>query len=51
VIDQISTDVERYMLNRVVLNAILRVVTGVAFGLYGLEHAAIWGLTTALLAA
>jgi hypothetical protein len=39
---------ERYMLNRVVLNAILGVVTGAAFALYGLEHAAIWGLTTGL---
>jgi predicted PurR-regulated permease PerM len=48
-IEQIHRDVERYMLNRVVLNAILGVVTGVAFALYGLEHAAIWGLTTALL--
>jgi len=49
VIEQIHHDVEKYMLNRVVLNAILGVVTGVAFALYGLEHAAIWGLTTALL--
>ena len=46
-IEQIHHDVEKYMLNRVVLNAILGVVTGVAFALYGLEHAAIWGLTWA----
>ena len=45
-IEQIDHDVEKYMLNRVVLNAILGVVT-VAFALYGLEHAAIWGLTWA----
>ncbi len=48
-IDQIHTDVERHMLNRVVLNAVLGVVAGDTFALYGLQHAAIWGLTTALL--
>jgi hypothetical protein len=46
-IEQIHRDVERYMLNRVVLKAILGVVTGVIFAVYGLEHVAIWGLTRA----
>lgn len=46
---ELHRDVEQYMLNRVVLNAILGVVTWLAYALYGLEHAAIWGITTALL--
>lgn len=49
VLDQIQHEVEQYLLNRVVLNAILGVVTWGAFALYGLDHAAVWGLTTALL--
>jgi len=49
ILDQIQGEVERYLLNRVVLNAILGAVIGGAFALYGLEHAALWGLTTALL--
>jgi len=49
VIGQIHRDVEKYMLNRVLLNAILGVVVGAVFALYGLDHAPIWGLTTALL--
>lgn len=49
VLDQIQHDVEQYLLNRVVLNTILGFVTWGAFALYGLEHAAVWGLTTALL--
>jgi predicted PurR-regulated permease PerM len=47
--EELHRDVEQYLLNRVVLNAILGGVTWLAFGLYGLEHAAIWGITTALL--
>lgn len=46
---ELQRDVSQYMLNRVVLNAALGVVTAVAFALFGLEHAAVWGLTTALL--
>jgi predicted PurR-regulated permease PerM len=48
-IAELRRDVAQYMLNRVVLNAILGLVTAVLFALYGLEHAAVWGLTTALL--
>lgn len=46
---ELRRDVAQYMLNRVVLNAILGVVTAVVFAFYGLEHAAVWGLTTGLL--
>lgn len=48
-LDELHRDVEQYMLNRVVLNALLGLVTWGAFALYGLEHAEIWGFTTALL--
>ncbi len=37
------------MLNRVALNGLLGVVTWVIYAVYGLEHAVIWGITTALL--
>lgn len=46
---ELHRDVEQYMLNRVVLNGLLGVVTWLVYALYGLQHAAIWGLTTALL--
>ncbi|WP_242396100.1 AI-2E family transporter [Anaeromyxobacter oryzisoli] len=46
---ELHRDVEQYMLNRLVLNAVLGVVFWVVYGLYGLQHAAIWGITTALL--
>ncbi|MFL5273404.1 MAG: AI-2E family transporter [Anaeromyxobacteraceae bacterium] len=46
---EIHHDLEQYMVNRLLLNAALGLVTWVVYALYGLEHAAIWGLTTALL--
>jgi predicted PurR-regulated permease PerM len=48
-LSELRRDVAQYMLNRVILNAILGVVTAVIFAVYGLEHAAVWGLTTGLL--
>jgi predicted PurR-regulated permease PerM len=46
---ELHRDVEQYMLNRLLLNALLGAVIWVIYALYGLEHAAIWGITTALL--
>jgi predicted PurR-regulated permease PerM len=46
---EVHRDLEQYMVNRVLLNAALGLVTWGAYALYGLEHAALWGLTTALL--
>ena len=46
---EVHHDLERYMVNRVLINAALGLVTWGAYALYGLEHAAIWGLTTGLL--
>ncbi|HET9598647.1 MAG TPA: AI-2E family transporter [Anaeromyxobacteraceae bacterium] len=46
---EVHRDVEQYMVNRVLLNAALGLVTWGAYALYGLEHASLWGLTTALL--
>jgi predicted PurR-regulated permease PerM len=46
---EISHDIEQYMVNRLVLNLALGVVIWALYALYGLEHAAVWGLTTALL--
>jgi predicted PurR-regulated permease PerM len=47
--NELHRDVEQYMLNRVALNAVLGVVTWLVYALYGLQHAAVWGITTALL--
>jgi predicted PurR-regulated permease PerM len=46
---EIHDDIERYMVNRLALNAVLGLITFGVYALYGLEHAAVWGLTTALL--
>ncbi len=46
---EIQRDLSQYMLNRVVLNALLGAVLTGAYALYGLAHPAVWGLTTALL--
>jgi predicted PurR-regulated permease PerM len=46
---EIHHDLQQYMVNRLLLNAALGAVTWIVYALYGLEHAAIWGLTTALL--
>lgn len=48
-LSELRRDVAQYMLNRVILNAILGVVIALVFALFGLEHAAVWGLTTGLL--
>jgi predicted PurR-regulated permease PerM len=46
---EIHHDIEHYMVNRLVLNSLLGIVTWGIYALWGLEHAAIWGLTTGLL--
>jgi predicted PurR-regulated permease PerM len=48
-LQEIERDIERYMVNRLLLNGALGVVIWGVYALYGLEHAAVWGLTTALL--
>jgi predicted PurR-regulated permease PerM len=47
-IEEIRRDLEHYIANRVLLNAALGAVVWGVYALYGLEHAAVWGLTTAL---
>ncbi|WP_248343073.1 AI-2E family transporter [Anaeromyxobacter paludicola] len=46
---EIQRDLSSYLVNRIVLNAILGAVMAGVYALYGLEHAVVWGLTTALL--
>jgi predicted PurR-regulated permease PerM len=46
---EIHHDLEQYMVNRLLLNGILGVVTWGIYAVWGLDHAAVWGLTTALL--
>lgn len=47
-LEGIHRDVGQYLVNRAVLNAAVGIVTGVTFALYGLQHPAIWGITTGL---
>ena len=46
---EIHRAIEQYMVNRLLLNAALGVVLWGVYAVYGLEHAAVWGLGTALL--
>jgi predicted PurR-regulated permease PerM len=46
---ELHRDVEQYMLNRVLLNGLLGAVVWIVYALYGLRHAEIWGITTAVL--
>ncbi|HEX8908517.1 MAG TPA: AI-2E family transporter, partial [Anaeromyxobacteraceae bacterium] len=48
-IAEVHHDLEQYMVNRVLINIALGLVTWGIYALYGLEHAAIWGFTTGLL--
>ncbi len=48
-LEELHRDVEQYMLNRVALNGLLGLVTWAIYAVYGLEHAVVWGITTALL--
>lgn len=46
---EIHRDIEQYMVNRLVLNAALGAVMWGLYAAYGLKHAAVWALGTALL--
>jgi predicted PurR-regulated permease PerM len=47
-LEELHRDVSQYMWNRILLNAVLGVVVWLCYAPW-LEHAAVWGLTTALL--
>jgi predicted PurR-regulated permease PerM len=47
-LEELHRDVSQYMWNRILLNAVLGVVLWLCYAPW-LEHAAVWGLTTALL--
>jgi predicted PurR-regulated permease PerM len=47
-LEELHRDVSQYMWNRILLNGILGVATWLCFAFW-LEHAEIWGITTALL--
>ena len=49
VFGEIHHDIEQYMVNRLLLNAALGAVLWGIYAAYGLEHAAVWALGTALL--
>ena len=48
VLGEIHRDVEGYVVNRLLLNAALGAVLGVVYAVYGLKHASLWALGTAL---
>jgi predicted PurR-regulated permease PerM len=47
-LEELHRDVAQYMWNRILLNAVLGVVTWLCYAAW-LDHAAVWGFTTALL--
>jgi predicted PurR-regulated permease PerM len=47
-LEELHRDVSQYMWNRILLNGILGIVTWLCFAFW-LDHAAVWGITTALL--
>jgi len=47
-LEELHRDVSQYMWNRILLNGILGIVTWLCYAFW-LDHAAVWGLTTALL--
>jgi predicted PurR-regulated permease PerM len=49
VLGEIRRDIEQYMANRLLLNAGLGAVLWAVYAAYGLKHAAVWPLGTALL--
>ena len=46
---ELQRDIEQYMVNRLVLNAALGAIMWGMYAAYGLKHAAVWALGTALL--
>lgn len=49
VFQEIQRDIEQYMANRLLLNAALGAALWAIYAAYGLKHAAVWALGTALL--
>ena len=49
VLDEITSQIQRYLLVQLITSALVGVVTWLAFLWIGLEHAAIWGIVAALL--
>jgi predicted PurR-regulated permease PerM len=48
-LDEIGTQIHRYLLVQVFTSALVGLVTWIAFALIGLEHAAVWGVVAGLL--
>lgn len=48
VLDDITGHIERYLLVQILTSALVGVATGLAFGILGLENAAVWGILAAV---
>ena len=48
-LDEITEQIQRYLLVQVALSALVGVATGLGFLWLGLEHAGVWGITAAVL--
>jgi predicted PurR-regulated permease PerM len=48
VLDDITSCIERYLMAQIVTSALVGVTTGLAFGLLGLDNAAVWGVIAAI---
>lgn len=49
IINEINTQIERYLLVQLFTSTVVGLATWAAFALIGLEHAALWGLTAGML--
>ena len=49
VLDEITEQIQRYLLVQVLLSALVGAATGIAFYALGMEHAAVWGIAAAVL--
>ena len=44
ILDEINTQIQRFMLVQVLASALVAVATGIAFRLVGMEYSGVWGI-------
>lgn len=49
ILDEIDSQVQRYLLTMVIINALIGIVTWGILAAFGVQHAALWGVTAAVL--
>ncbi|HKP65482.1 MAG TPA: AI-2E family transporter [Casimicrobiaceae bacterium] len=49
ILDEIDTAVQRYLLTMLIINTLIGIATWAILAAFGMEHAALWGVTAAIL--